>query len=98
MTAPKDGVPYFTGWVGVEANRVALVTASQAEADAFRRTHPDLREIDCRGRLVMPGLVNTHCHAAMTLQRSYADDIPLMTWLNDYICDAGLQLLRFECR
>ena len=85
MTAPKDGVPYFTGWVGVEANRVALVTASQAEADAFRRTHPDLREIDCRGRLVMPGLVNTHCHAAMTLQRSYADDIPLMTWLNDYI-------------
>ena len=85
MTAPKDGVPYFMGWVGVEANRVALVTASQAEADAFRRTHPDLREIDCRGRLVMPGLVNTHCHAAMTLQRSYADDIPLMTWLNDYI-------------
>ncbi len=33
----------------------------------------------------MPGLVNTHCHAGMTLQRSYADDILLMSWLNDYI-------------
>ncbi|MEI3553326.1 MAG: hypothetical protein V8Q54_00700 [Alistipes senegalensis] len=34
---------------------------------------------------MMPGLVNTHCHAAMTLQRSYADDISLMAWLHDYI-------------
>lgn len=33
----------------------------------------------------MPGLVNTHCHAAMTLQRSLADDIALMEWLHDYI-------------
>lgn len=33
----------------------------------------------------MPGLINTHCHAAMTLQRSYADDIALMEWLHDYI-------------
>ena len=75
----------FAGWVGVVGNRVALVTASEQAAAEFRASHPDLREIDCRGRLVMPGLVNTHCHAAMTLQRSYADDIPLMTWLNDYI-------------
>ncbi len=47
--------------------------------------HPGLREIDCRGRLVMPGLINTHCHAAMSLQRSLADDIPLMKWLNEHI-------------
>lgn len=75
----------FTGWVGVEGNRIALVTESDADAAAFRTAHPSVREIDCRGRLVMPGLVNTHCHAAMTLQRSYADDISLMAWLHDYI-------------
>ena len=80
-----SGPRSFAGWVGVVGNRVALVTASEHDAAEFRASHPDLREIDCRGRLVMPGLVNTHCHAAMTLQRSYADDIPLMTWLNDYI-------------
>lgn len=80
-----SGPRSFAGWVGVVGNRVALVTASEQAAAEFRASHPELREIDCRGKLVMPGLVNTHCHAAMTLQRSYADDIPLMTWLNDYI-------------
>lgn len=59
-------------------------TADSAVA-AFRAAHPDAREIDCTGKLLMPGLVNTHCHAAMTLQRSYADDLALMAWLNDYI-------------
>ena len=80
-----DAPRTFTGWVGVEDNRIVLVTASEEEAAAFRAAHPALREIDCRGKLLMPGLVNTHCHAAMTLQRSYADDLSLMTWLNDYI-------------
>lgn len=75
----------FEGWVGVVNNRIALVTDSEAQAAAFRAAHAALREIDCRGRLLMPGLINTHCHAAMTLQRSQADDIPLMAWLNDYI-------------
>ncbi|KFZ40472.1 amidohydrolase [Thermoactinomyces sp. Gus2-1] len=39
--------------------------------------------IDCRGRAIMPGLVNTHGHAAMTLLRGYADDLPLQTWLEE---------------
>lgn len=83
---PAAGAPRtFTGWAGVEGNRLTLLTASADAAAAFRAAHPSLREIDCRGKLLMPGLINTHCHAAMTLQRSYADDISLMAWLNDYI-------------
>ena len=85
MTASGGEPRTFTGWVGTDGDRIALVTASEADAAAFRAAHPGLREIDCRGKLVMPGLVNTHCHAAMTLQRSYADDISLMAWLHDYI-------------
>lgn len=77
--------PTFTGSVGVVGNRIGLVTAQEEAVARFRAEHPGVREIDCRGRLVMPGLVNTHCHAAMTLQRSYADDIPLMKWLNEHI-------------
>jgi len=34
---------------------------------------------------LLPGLINTHGHAAMTLMRGLADDLPLMTWLHDYI-------------
>ena len=80
MTAAGGQPPTFTGWVGIDGNRIALVTESEPAAAEFRAAHPGLREIDCRGRLV-----NTHCHAAMTLQRSYADDIALMEWLHDYI-------------
>lgn len=38
--------------------------------------------------IVMPGLINTHTHAPMTLFRGMADDLPLMTWLQDYIFPA----------
>lgn len=73
------------GAVGIAGNRIALVTDDGKAVEAFRAAHPRCREIDCTGRLVMPGLVNTHCHIAMTLQRSQADDIALMAWLNDHI-------------
>ncbi len=35
--------------------------------------------------ILIPGLVNAHCHAAMTLLRGYADDLPLMPWLREKI-------------
>ena len=44
--------------------------------------------IDATGHIVIPGLVNAHGHAAMSLLRGLADDLPLMTWLNDYIFPA----------
>ncbi len=41
--------------------------------------------VDLPHHVLMPGLVNAHSHAAMTLFRGYADDLPLQEWLNDYI-------------
>ena len=41
--------------------------------------------IDGSNKLVMPGLINTHTHAAMTMFRGYADDIHLQEWLYDHI-------------
>ncbi len=38
--------------------------------------------------VVMPGLINAHTHASMSLLRGYADDLPLMQWLNEYIWPA----------
>ena len=85
MTTDGTAAATFTGSMGIVGNRIALVSSVDAEIRAFRQAHPDLKTYDCRGKLLMPGLIDTHCHAAMTLQRSYADDIPLMRWLNDYI-------------
>ncbi|MEM3550776.1 MAG: amidohydrolase [Candidatus Bathyarchaeia archaeon] len=41
--------------------------------------------IDVKGKVVIPGLVNTHQHAAMSLLRGYADDLPLQEWLEKWI-------------
>lgn len=41
--------------------------------------------LDATDKAIIPALYNTHTHAAMTILRGYADDMPLFTWLNDYI-------------
>jgi 5-methylthioadenosine/S-adenosylhomocysteine deaminase len=48
-------------------------------------TLPDDEIIDGRDKLFMPGLVNTHGHAAMSLLRGIKDDVNLQTWLQDYM-------------
>jgi len=54
------------------------------------------RVIDAHGGIIMPGLVNTHTHAAMSLFRGLADDLPLLSWLNDYIFKAEARWLNPE--
>ncbi|BDF04933.1 amidohydrolase family protein [[Clostridium] hylemonae] len=43
------------------------------------------REIDVKGNVLMPGFKNAHTHSAMTFLRSYADDMPLLDWLNKQV-------------
>ncbi|MCM1386365.1 MAG: amidohydrolase [Bacillus sp. (in: Bacteria)] len=43
------------------------------------------REIDCAGNVLMPGFKDAHTHSAMTLLRSYADDMSLQSWLNEQV-------------
>ena len=47
-----------------------------------------IREVELPGHALVPGLVNAHGHAAMSLLRGYADDYPLMPWLQDHIWPA----------
>ncbi|WP_266079862.1 amidohydrolase [Haladaptatus caseinilyticus] len=48
--------------------------------------------LDANDGLVIPGLVNAHCHAAMTLLRGYADDKPLESWLREDIWPVEAEL------
>ncbi|MFN8126945.1 MAG: TRZ/ATZ family hydrolase [Candidatus Nanopelagicales bacterium] len=59
---------------------VAVLPRAQAEID-----YPEATPIPLPGRVVMPGLVNTHTHAAMTLLRGFADDLPLLEWLEQRV-------------
>nr|WP_315123746.1 amidohydrolase [uncultured Porphyromonas sp.] len=62
----------------IEGNRIARI--------APNLTTPEGAEvIDGTDKAVIPGFINTHTHAAMTLFRGYGDDLPLMEWLEDYI-------------
>ena len=73
------------GWVGIVDNRIAEVSYDLSKVEVFKRNHPDAEEINCRGKVVMPGLINTHTHISMTLMRNYADDKEINEWLNKYI-------------
>ncbi len=82
VTGREDVYP--GGVVLVEDGRIRYAgPANEAPAvDASVKT------IDATGKIVMPGIVNTHCHAAMTLLRGYADDMQLMPWLQTKIWPA----------
>ena len=69
------------GAVAIRDGRIVAVGPA-AKIDAqYRATE----RLTGAGRVVMPGLVNVHGHAAMTLLRGIADDLELMTWLKKYI-------------
>lgn len=54
-------------------------------AKTLKKDNPQAEVLHSEHGLIMPGLVNTHTHAAMTCFRGIADDLPLMTWLEEHI-------------
>src|SRR5208282_2869542 len=59
-----------------------------AEAAARYRTQ---RQVTLDDHVLIPGLINLHTHAAMTLLRGLADDLALMDWLNNHIWPAEVR-------
>ena len=64
---------------------VAVSGGAILAAGDSRTEYHAVETIDCRGRLVMPGLVNAHTHAPMALLRGLADDLRLDVWLMGYM-------------
>lgn len=77
------GVVLHDHGLGIKDGKIALIAPRE---EALRRGASEIRELP--GRLLTPGLVNAHGHAAMTLFRGLADDLPLMTWLEKHIWPA----------
>ena len=76
----EEGVPLFTGELHVTENKISYVGPALSEVKENW-----VREIDANGNVIMPGCKNAHTHSAMTFLRSYADDLPLLEWLNEQV-------------
>lgn len=70
--------------VAVDRGRIVALCPTE---EARRRFVP-VRHVDLKDQALFPGLINMHGHAAMSLFRGLADDLPLMTWLNEHIWPA----------
>ncbi|PWT73337.1 MAG: TRZ/ATZ family hydrolase [Proteobacteria bacterium] len=78
------GAPLEDHAVVVDGGRIrAVLSATRARSEyAARRT------VELPSHVVLPGLINLHTHAAMSLMRGLADDLPLMQWLKEHIWPA----------
>ncbi len=87
LTMDSGNTQFKNGAVAINGENIVAV----GSADEFLSCKTR-RVIDAHGGIIMPGLVNTHTHASMTCFRGLADDLPLMTWLNEYIFPAESKL------
>ena len=81
----RAGTVLNDAYVQVSGKQIVFVGTERPEAFSGR-------EIDGTGKVLMPGLINSHTHIPMTLMRGYADGYDLQTWLNDYIFPAEARL------
>lgn len=69
-----------------------IIQAILPQSEAKYRYSPQ-ETLSLNNHALIPGLVNLHTHAAMTLMRGFADDLPLMEWLNQHIWPIEHQLV-----
>src|SRR5688500_9814629 len=78
LTMDRQFTIHPAGGVAITGDSISAVGAEALQYEAAA-------VVDCRGRVVMPGLVNAHTHAPMSLLRGLADDLRLDVWLMGYM-------------
>ena len=74
--------------VCVEKDRIVAVGTRQD----LQRRFPTAEVVDCKGRIVMPGMVNTHTHLFQTLLKGLGDDMVLKKWFTCMTGPSGVHL------
>jgi 5-methylthioadenosine/S-adenosylhomocysteine deaminase len=77
------------GAIRMETGLAVLLENDKIKAvetlETLTQQHPQTPVVHLPGQVLMPGLINTHAHAAMNLFRGIGDDLPLMRWLQERI-------------
>lgn len=92
LTMDQDYSFWECGSILIKNDRILAL----GDISISREDFPDAEIIDGTGKLVMPGLVNTHTHVPMTIFRGYADDLPLHEWLYEYIFPVESEFINAE--
>jgi 5-methylthioadenosine/S-adenosylhomocysteine deaminase len=91
LIRPQWIIPIEPAGVTLSGHALAVsdgrILALLPDEEARQRFRPR-QTMDLPGQVLLPGLVNLHTHAAMSLLRGFADDLPLMRWLNERIWPA----------
>jgi 5-methylthioadenosine/S-adenosylhomocysteine deaminase len=94
LLRPRWVVPVEPAGVVLDAHAVLIrdgrIEAVLPQAQTAER-YPGVPALDLPEHVLIPGLVNAHTHAAMTLMRGIADDLPLMRWLTEHIWPAEMK-------
>ncbi len=81
LTMDEKLTQYPSGAVAVKGDSILAV----GNEDKLKEEYEARETIDCKGNILMPGLVNAHTHVPMTLLRGIADDLRLDVWLQGYM-------------
>jgi 5-methylthioadenosine/S-adenosylhomocysteine deaminase len=87
VTMDENGRVIEDGAIAIRDGSIAAI----GDRDDIESRHQAPKTIDASGALVLPGLINGHAHAAMSLFRGFADDHTLDDWLQKYIFPAEAQ-------
>ena len=88
VTMNKENTIYRNGQVEIEDNIITYVGRE-------REINGEI--IDAKGNIIMPGLINTHCHLAMTLFRGYGENSNFKNWWIDYMRPLEDKLEKDDC-
>jgi 5-methylthioadenosine/S-adenosylhomocysteine deaminase len=89
LTMDERFTAHANGSIAVDAGRILAVGDIESSYEPGET-------VDCRGRVLLPGLVNAHTHAPMTLLRGLADDLRLDVWLMGYMMPVEREFVRPE--
>ncbi|MCZ6911870.1 MAG: amidohydrolase family protein, partial [Proteobacteria bacterium] len=92
VTMDQDGNVIADGALAIDGGLIIAMGA----ADDINAQYTANGRLPGDNRIVMPGLINGHSHAAMTLLRGVADDLALLEWLTDYIFPAEVEFVDAE--
>ncbi len=92
VSIDKAGTIYEDGAIVVIADKIAAVGKTKSILSEYSAAEM----LDMKQKIIVPGFVNTHTHLAMTIFRGIADDIELMSWLNDFIFPAERKFINPE--